>query len=89
MNIDKEVAVFSSGRTVYVEDGHIGLGADGVVSYGYDGHIYDPDDTEPGFGPCENGEQLSDADLAELAEYMIRQWLVFKEKHVYQQEVAA
>ena len=66
---NNECYFFSTGKMLYANCGIIGLSpnSEGVVDYGYDGEF------------CHKDE-LSDAELKELSEYMINLWTEFSKR---------
>ena len=72
IRIDNDTVYFSSGKTAYANCGIIGLSPELEISEGYDGGIYWPVYGEP--REC----NLTAADMAELADYMIEQGARFK-----------
>lgn len=75
MEMKDNTIFFSSGRKRYAYALIIGLAQNMDVTYGYDGGFYDGEDGEK----WRNEEdKLSKEDMAELADYMIEQWTLFK-----------
>lgn len=72
MKIDGDTITFSSGRTTYANCGIVGLSDRLTVSQGSDGGI--------GWPPYDAGDHddLTAADMVELADHMIEQWGRFK-----------
>ncbi len=74
IRIEADTIYFSSGRTAYANNGIVGLCPKLTISEGYDGGIPWPrseyDDPDEG--------DLTAADMAELADYMIELWGKFK-----------
>lgn len=66
MKIIGDQAIFSTGKEIYANGGTIGIDPDGAVTQGYDG----------GF----DNNDLTPAEAAELADYMIGLWTEFKER---------
>lgn len=59
--------ILSSGKRLYSNNGIIGLSPRFSVYHGYDGHL------------CSDDE-LTKAERAELADYMISMWSTYREK---------
>jgi len=78
MKVEGDNFIFSSGRTRDANCGIIGLSPGLEVSEGYDGGFYSGIDGESW---RDEAERLTDQDLVELADYMIEQWIKFRELH--------
>ena len=65
MKVDGDDLIFSTGKTLYANQGIIGISPDGVISEGYD------DGIEDNFTPKERRE---------LADYMITLWTKWRIK---------
>ena len=67
---------FASGRSIYANNGIIGIRPDLEISEGYDGGI-------PGQWPdsfLDDGSEPTPADFVELADAMIEMWQAFRAK---------
>ncbi len=64
MKVEDEKITFSTGKVARVNCGIIGLGPDGGVYEGYDDAIHN-----------DGWQKLTDAELVELASYMMEKWL--------------
>lgn len=75
IKIEGDSVIFSSGKKKYANHGIIGLSPKGDVTEGYDG----------GFFECAEGRNrepdLTPAECAELAEYMVSRWQEFGAKY--------
>ena len=80
MRLKGELLIFNTGRTVRANCGVIGLGYDGNVYDGYDGHLWLRGDDkgawwwkvgDEGLGP------LTPEELIELGEFMVSRWQKF------------
>lgn len=71
--------VLSTGKKIYANCGYVGINAEGELSEGYDGCPLDGD-FEEGYAQAPGDQQLTPADLAELADYMLGLWQRFKER---------
>ncbi len=81
MKIEGDTVTFSTGRTVYVNCGIVGLGPDLNVTAGYDNGWFDPSGEqydEDDMHDPQSHRYLTLAERAELADYMIQQWMRFK-----------
>lgn len=68
MKIKDDYLIFSTGKKVYAHAGFVGIKYDNGwrISEGYDGGVY-------------FDEEMTPAECVELADYMINQWVKFKE----------
>ena len=65
----------STGTEIYANKSILGLSpTDSAIFEGYDGCVYDPDESDP-------MQKLSPAECAEIAEYMIELWQKWKSEH--------
>lgn len=77
MKIENGKIVFSSGRERYAHRGIVGLDPRGEITQGYDGGFWSPDIPDIDI----HDDPLTDADLVELADYMIARWTEFRGAH--------
>jgi hypothetical protein len=78
MKYENDNMVFTSGRRRYSNGGIVGIDLDSDdVTEGYDGYFWLGGDSHL---PSDENN-LSDADLVELADHMIERWQRFKAKH--------
>lgn len=75
MKTEGDYLIFSSGRRAYANCGVVGLGPDLSPREGWDGGIDWPRYEDDPVGP----EDLTAADMRELADHMILRWKLFKE----------
>ena len=68
MKIDGDWITFSTGKTRYAHGGIVGLGDDLEVTHGWDGSVWQPEESEYMEDP------LTADELRELADYMIALW---------------
>ncbi len=84
MKIEGDIVTFSTGKKVDVNCGIIGLSPDLDVSAGYDNgwfnadpFYWDDDKANP-----QSSRYLTPDEQIELADYMVQQWLRFKERAI-------
>lgn len=75
MKIEHDTIIFSSGKTRSANNGIVGLDADMCVFGGYDESVYCGVETESW---RDEADRLTDAELDELADFMIERWTKFR-----------
>jgi hypothetical protein len=74
VKIENGKVIFSSGRVRNAYRGIIGLSPEGDVTEGYDGGFWTSDIPDSDI----HDDPLTQADLVELADFMIARWTEFK-----------
>jgi hypothetical protein len=76
MEINDNKITLSTGKILTAWNGAVGLSPEGFIGGGYDDNIYNPE-----YQDEDNEKGLTDVELVELSDYMIKQWTDFKTKY--------
>lgn len=74
MKIEWDKVIFTTGKIRYANGGIIGIDPKMEVTQGYNGEFYD-------INYLRDEEELTKAELIELADYMVSQWQKFRTLH--------